>query len=59
VNNEDQHSVRGAQLLLAGTILQQHCAASEEEGDESEDGSDVIDVRHSPPHSFFRPQPLF
>ena len=44
VDNEDQHSVRGAQLLLAGAILQQYCTAGEEEGEESEDGSDAIDV---------------
>ena len=42
----DQKSVRGAQLLLSGAILQQYCAAGEEEDDESEDGVDVIDVKH-------------
>ena len=47
LDDEDKHSVRGAQLLLAGAILQQYCTAGEEEGDESEDGSNVIDVRHS------------
>lgn len=47
MDNEDQHCARGAQLLLAGIILQQYCTASEEEDDEGEDGSDVIDVRHS------------
>jgi len=46
VENEDQHSVRGAQLLLAGTTLQQYCAAAQEEDDEGEDGPDVIDVKH-------------
>ena len=46
VENGDQHSVRGAQLLLAGTILQQYCTASEEEEDESDDRAGVIDVRH-------------
>ena len=48
VNNEDQHSVRGAQLLLAGAILQQYCTAGEGEDNESEDEdeSNVIDVRH-------------
>lgn len=45
-DSEDRQSVRGAQLLLAGTTLQQYCAAGEEEDDESEDGVDVIDVRH-------------
>ena len=45
MDNEDQHTVRGAQLLLAGAILQQYCTVGEEEGDESEDGSDAIDVR--------------
>jgi len=45
VNDEDQHSVRGAQLLLAGAILQRYYTAGEEEDDEGGDGSDVIDVR--------------
>ena len=44
--------MRGAQLLLAGTVLQQYCTAGDEEDDESEDGSDVIDVRRSTPHAF-------
>lgn len=51
MDNEDQHSVRGAQLLLAGTILQQYYAAGEEDN-ESDDESDVIDVRHSTPRAF-------
>ena len=48
VDNEDQHSVRGAQLLLAGTILQQYCTAGDGEDNESEDEdeSNVIDVGH-------------
>ena len=50
VENEGQHSVRGAQLLLAGTILQQYCTAGEEEDDESDGGAGVIDVRY--PTSF-------
>jgi DNA polymerase phi len=51
VGNKDQNAVRGAQLLLAGTILQRYCTAGEED-DESEDGSDVIDVRRSAPLAF-------
>lgn len=46
VENEDQRSVHGAQLLLAGITLQQHCTAGQEEDDEGEDGPDVIDVRY-------------
>jgi len=45
VDDEDKHSLRGAQLLLAGAILQQYCTVGEEE-DEGEDELDVIDVRH-------------
>lgn len=45
MNNKGQQSVRGAQLLLAGTILQQYCTASEEEDDENDNGVDMIDVR--------------
>lgn len=46
VDNEDQCSIRGAQLLLAGTVLQQYCTAGEAVDGESDDGSEVIDVRH-------------
>jgi DNA polymerase phi len=47
VDDQDQESIRGAQLLLAGTILHQYCTAGEEEDDESEGGVDMIDVKHS------------
>ncbi|KAF9653857.1 hypothetical protein BDM02DRAFT_3265026 [Thelephora ganbajun] len=37
IDSQDQNSIRGAQLLLAGTILQQYCTAGE-------DGVDMVDA---------------
>lgn len=48
IESGDQKSVRGAQLLLAGTILQQYCTAGEKEDDKGDDGVDVIDVSLRP-----------